>query len=673
MLAKIESAAQKRYLLAAYFYHLSAMVSMRLDEEKKRLARTYDDEDARLEKLGRSIKGLSEQASDARARLGEIRRQKARFEALAKTAQSHSEALVRQERDRLTHARVELAAALAATQPQNAGRLKRQLAALTRELDTVTRRLTHKTLQTVWDQAGFDDDRRALLRFLVSGDLASREAEAVLADEKEFLQASSKAAEYLDDEGRFRGFGLDLTRAVWFVPETDREPLDDWKKRLERELQTVHTAIEIAENTQRKQAELAEMDTAIAAKETILDELAELRRLTETWKNLESITREESRLDQEVARLIRVITDREEESRLLRRQQQVTYTALKTAEEKWEQVHRVHTALAPGDGEPPEGLAERRLETLQAEYTQMRQSIAALESQLKQLDSRLAEPKSELEARYERSASDVSFERWLENKADLAGAIHDLEAQLQREYDGIFTVVRAKLSKITQAYGFVESQVAALNKAIHNVRISNITHIGIALEKTALLDAIDQSIPGQLDLFAAPNISASLEDAHAQVEEYFNQIRNYGTEINLKDMFRLKFSVQFSHQPDPVERYEIHRFESNGTETGVKIVIYLGLIGLLQERKNVTGTRIPFFLDEVGSIDADNLNQLIAYCTENNFLPIFASPEIRKDISHNYLFRRDGNRSYLASVVKITPKPMEIAQDDASDLADHPA
>jgi len=205
------------------------------------------------------------------------------------------------------------------------------------------------------------------------------------------------------------------------------------------------------------------------------------------------------------------------------------------------------------------------------------------------------------------------------------------------------------------------------------VRISNIAHIGIALEKTALLDAIDQSIPGQLDLFAARDAATSLEDAHAQVEAYFNQIRNYGTEINLKDMFRLKFAVQFSHQPDPIERYEIHRFESNGTETGVKIVIYLGLIGLLQERKNVAGTRIPFFLDEVGSIDANNLNQLITYCTDNNFLPIFASPEIRKDISHNYLFRRDGSRSYLASVVRITPKPSAAVQDDASDLADDPA
>ena len=119
-------------------------------------------------------------------------------------------------------------------------------------------------------------------------------------------------------------------------------------------------------------------------------------------------------------------------------------------------------------------------------------------------------------------------------------------------------------------------------------------------------------------------------------------------------MFRLKFSVKFNHQAQPIERYEIHRFESNGTETGVKIVIYLGLIGILQERKHVVATRIPFFLDEVGSIDSENLNQLIAYCRRNNFLPIFASPEIRKDISCNYLFRRNGSRSFLASVVKIS-------------------
>ena len=92
---------------------------------------------------------------------------------------------------------------------------------------------------------------------------------------------------------------------------------------------------------------------------------------------------------------------------------------------------------------------------------------------------------------------------------------------------------------------------------------------------------------------------------------------------------------------------------------------------MLQERKNIVGTRIPFFLDEVGSIDSANLKQLIDYCERNNFLPIFASPEIRKDISHNYLFRRNGSRSYLETVIKISKNKQSQVQDEASILADH--
>ena len=104
--------------------------------------------------------------------------------------------------------------------------------------------------------------------------------------------------------------------------------------------------------------------------------------------------------------------------------------------------------------------------------------------------------------RYDRAGADIPFEHWLELKSDLANEIEGLEAQLQREYEGVFTVVRAKLSKITQAYANVEAQVAQLNKSVHNVRISNIEQIGVALEKTDLLDAMDQTNPGQLDMFA---------------------------------------------------------------------------------------------------------------------------------------------------------------------------
>lgn len=114
-------------------------------------------------------------------------------------------------------------------------------------------------------------------------------------------------------------------------------------------------------------------------------------------------------------------------------------------------------------------------------------------------------------------------------------------------------------------------------------------------------------------------------------------------------MFHLEFLVKFSHRNTPESRSEIKQFESHGTQIGVKVILYLGLIKLLQGSKKKFTSRIPFFLDEVGSIDSANMKQLIAYCKANNFLPIFASPRERSDIPMTYIFRRHKERSILVN------------------------
>jgi hypothetical protein len=460
---------------------------------------------------------------------------------------------------------------------------------------------------------------------------------------------------------------------VWFIAEEDQESLEDRCDRLQRQIEQLRAEIEISENADKKAQERIGLDKAIQQKEIILRNFEEREALIVKWKSLQDLEATCRQLADEVQRLDQAIHQKKAMSKDLRKKQNVTYTRLKAAEQKLEQVSRAHDQLEHFESPVPENLACLPSEALDSEYSQVFKKLDDIKKELIRLQRDLNEPKNELEARHERSGADIDFTKWLERKSNLAQEIQGLEVQLQRQYDDIFTLVKAKLSKITQAYQSVEEQVAGLNKTIRNVRISNIEQIGVALEKTDLLDAIDQSIPGQLDLFSSQAKPASLQDAHERVDAYFNQVKKYGNEINLKDMFRLKFSVQFNYQPKPVERYEIHRFESNGTETGVKIVIYLGLIGLLQERKNVVSTRIPFFLDEVGSIDSENLSQLIAYCEQYNFLPIFASPEIRKDISHNYLFKRNGSRSYLTNLIRINPKPSHSVQNETSQLADNPA
>lgn len=675
ILARIAAAEDNRQRHAERLFHLSTVYLSRLSAETDAHQQAFETQEARLEKRAQSVKALAQRIAGTEIAHKEIDGHIQRFTTLSDICRDQSEALVRKERDGLTHAQVELQNALAAVEAGHVrpADLTRQLNRLKREHEGVLRQLQAQTLQQIWEQAGYDESHRALLKFLVSNDLASLGAAEVLADRPAFMAASARVADFLDADGRFRGFGLDVPRALWFVPEKEQEPLEARRTRLENEMAAVRERIEIAENKARKERELAELGAAVQARENLLGHFAELRQLSARWQSLDRLEAERCKRDDTLQRLNQTVADQEKEIQALRRRQHQTHAALQAAREQWQQVARAHAQLTPFDSPVADNLAALPLSALRSEYQQVRTQLDGIIKALALHRSELSEPSADLEARYERAAADVPFERWLAQKADLAQAIGSLEAQLQREYDGVFTVVRAKLSKITQAYAGVQAQVAALNKAVRNVRISNIERIGIALEKTDLLDAIDRSAPGQLDLFAEHAPAASLEAAHAIVEDYFNQIKKYGNEINLKDMFRLKFSVQFSYQPRQVERYEIHRFESHGTETGVKIVIYLGLIGLLQERRNVAGTRIPFFLDEVGSIDADNLNQLIAYCSRNNFLPIFASPEIRKDISHNYLFRRNGSRSQLVSVVKIVKKPQPGASDETTRLADQSA
>ena len=654
--ARITETEEKRKSHAERMFHISSVYRARLEDEKETLSRDFKTKEARLETLGERIKARMKQIGDAESALKDIKATKNRMEALMETSGRYSQPLVRRERDELVHAKVVLENALSAASPKNIPDLKRQLTSLQRELAGVRRRMEAKTLQQVWVDAGFGEVHRALLSFLVSRELTSLKASDCMQDRQAFIDASRRAADCLDVEGNFKGFGLSVPRSVWFVPEKEQEPLTAQCDRLEENMAKVRAEIEVAENQEMKKKELSSLITDIKARDNLLGRFAELAELTEKWGSLEKIEAGRVKQENELNRLADAVAAMEAEVRSLRQSQHRTHSALEAAEARWRQVCREHEGLETFTSDLPALLATLPLEALRDEYTIVREELSEIMKSLVRYQGELDEPRAELEARYEKAGADVSFEKWLALKTNLAEEIEGLESQLTREYNGIFTVVRAKLSKITQAYESVEAQVAALNKAVRNVRISNIEQIGIALEKTTLLDAIDLSVPGQMDLFSVRSGSGSLEEAHAQVEDYFNHIKQYGNEINLKDMFRLKFSVKFNHQTQPVERYEIHRFESNGTETGVKIVIYLGLIGLLQERKNIVATRIPFFLDEVGSIDSENLNQLIAYCSRNNFLPIFASPEIRKDISCNYLFRRNGSRSFLVSVVKISER-----------------
>jgi len=367
---------------------------------------------------------------------------------LTEISKQYSQPLVRRERDELVHTKVALENALAAASPQNIPDLKRQLTSLQRELAGVKRRLEAKTLQQVWIDAGFDEAHRALLSFLVSSNLASLEVSDCVQDRQAFIDASRRATNYLDAEGNFKGFGLSVSRSIWFVPEKEQEPLTAQRDRLEKNMEKILAEIDVAENQEKKRRELASLTADIQARETLLGQFAELDSLTEKWESLENIEAQRIKQENEVKRLENAVSAMEAKSRSLRQAQHRTHSALDAAEGRWRQVCLEHNGLEAFESVLPESLEKLTLEALRDEYTPVRGELSEIVKSLARYHRELDEPRAELEARYERSGVDASFEKWLALKTNLAEEITGLEAQLTREYEGIFTVVRAKLSKI---------------------------------------------------------------------------------------------------------------------------------------------------------------------------------------------------------------------------------
>ena len=133
IIARISAAEDNWQRHAERLFHLSSIYLARLTDEGEKLSYEFQSQEHRIEELNQSIKALVKRENDTETAGKEIERQKDRFESLTEICQRHSEPFIKKERDDLTHARVELQNALAATKTGNCQDLQRQFNSLKRE------------------------------------------------------------------------------------------------------------------------------------------------------------------------------------------------------------------------------------------------------------------------------------------------------------------------------------------------------------------------------------------------------------------------------------------------------------------------------------------------------------------------------------------------------------
>lgn len=118
-----------------------------------------------------------------------------------------------------------------------------------------------------------------------------------------------------------------------------------------------------------------------------------------------------------------------------------------------------------------------------------------------------------------------------------------------------------------------------------------------------------------------------------------NQYLDNGKKINFDELFDIELHLNIKGSEKKVDLKD--QVESDGTDRMIRLVIVMSIINRLA--LNDVNNKIALFVDEVGTIDEHNRPELVRFCKDHNFIPIFAAPQPFDGFGKYYfLFRSHG-------------------------------
>jgi DNA repair exonuclease SbcCD ATPase subunit len=214
-------------------------------------------------------------------------------------------------------------------------------------------------------------------------------------------------------------------------------------------------------------------------------------------------------------------------------------------------------------------------------------------------------------------ADEDDFIRYVEEEVAL---IEDKERSVQSLLESISTQFANPAYTMLKRYDeFKEFVYNKFNHKLTQTRISDIEALTIELddnrrvvEELKKISQI-QSVSGQL-MFEFDN-SENLKVLDSYLES--------GKKLEFDDLFNINLNLTRKGNTKQVDLSE--QIESDGTDKMIRLVIIMNIINRLAI--NDHENRIALFIDEVATIDKKNRPELVRFCKDHHFIPIFAAPD----------------------------------------------
>ena len=214
-------------------------------------------------------------------------------------------------------------------------------------------------------------------------------------------------------------------------------------------------------------------------------------------------------------------------------------------------------------------------------------------------------------------ADESEFIRYFEEEV---ACLHDKEKSIDGLLQSISTqFANPAYTMMKRFEEFKQFIYTKFNKTLATTRISNIESLQIEF-----LD--NKRVLGELAAIS------SIQEINGQMMLDFDQtenlriLNNYldnSRKVHFDELFDIELHLEIKGTIKKVDL--ANQVESDGTDRMIRLVIIMSIINRLAINEH--DNRITLFIDEVATIDKQNRPELVKFCREHNFIPIFAAPD----------------------------------------------
>lgn len=404
------------------------------------------------------------------------------------------------------------------------------------------------------------------------------------------------------------------------------ESIEELKKQIEyfkKEKSINEKLLPIAKNLEKHQKDLVEIKGKI---KVVTDKIDKLKQLPTFEKELGFLKNESKNLLEQKEKSTKEIKLLEEEIRKLSEITDKLTKDISTKENRIDNIQKWKVELEQFGIVPVEHQSTDSLDNIYSNIKRNHQEREQIKNDKYKLFEKLKNKTERLEA------DEKEFIKYIESELvtvnDKQKAIDGLLKNISTQFAN---PCRTIYSRFEEFNSFITNQ---FNSKLRKIKISDIDTLKIEiLENEKLIKDLKKIM--QIRDIAPAELEFDDQNENLKVlNKYLDDQKN----IAFNELFDIKLHL---HKKGQHKVFDLkHQVESDGTDKMIRLVLVMAIINQIVVKDNEN--KIVLFIDEVLTIDPENRSELVNFCKENFFIPIFASiPPLVDGFDKYYLVRRN--------------------------------